>query len=79
MHNSERCSGETRMNSSEQKPMTVLLTPEQAAAALGVTAGTLSVWRCTKRYKLRYVKIGALVRYRQTDVEQFIASRVTAA
>ena len=34
-----------------------LLTPEQTAEMLGVTMGTLSVWRCTKRYPgLRYTK-----------------------
>ena len=29
-----------------------------AAEILGITAGTLSVWRCTRRYALPYLKIG---------------------
>ena len=52
-----------------------LLTPDQAAALLGLSAETLNVWRCTKRYKLPYVKTGRLVRYRLSDITQFIESR----
>lgn len=56
---------------------TELLTPQQTAARLGVTTGTLEVWRCTKRYPLRYVKIGGrFVRYRSEDIERFISERV---
>ena len=29
-----------------------LLTPQAAAEFLGMSAGTLAVWRCTKRYDL---------------------------
>jgi hypothetical protein len=46
-----------------------------AAEILGVTPGTLSVWRCVRRYKLPYTKIGRSVRYRVEDLERFIASR----
>jgi excisionase family DNA binding protein len=52
-----------------------LLTARQAAKLLGVTTSTLAVWRCTKRYPLRYVKIGGKVRYRQSDLVQFIEVR----
>jgi len=53
-----------------------LLTPRQAAQTLGVSAGTLAVWRCTRRYPaLRYVKVGSKVRYRQSDIERFLTSR----
>jgi hypothetical protein len=51
---------------------------KQAAEILGVTAGTLSVWRCTRRYPLPYVKIGRAVRYRMADIERFIESRTVA-
>lgn len=51
------------------------LTPPQTAELLGVTVGTLEVWRCTKRYPLPYVKVGKRVRYRTTDIDQFLASR----
>lgn len=52
-----------------------LLTPEQAAAMLGVTVGTLQIWRTTRRYSLRYIKAGRLVRYRLEDLQAFIESR----
>jgi excisionase family DNA binding protein len=52
-----------------------LLTAEQAAQILDVSAGTLSVWRATKRYALRYVKVGSKVRYRRDDLERFISLR----
>jgi len=55
---------------------TNLMTPEQVAEYLGVSAETLNVWRCTKRYNLPYVKAGRLVRYRSEDVQAFVASRI---
>jgi len=41
----------------------VLLTPEQTATRLGVTPGTLAVWRCTERHCLPYTYCGRLVMY----------------
>ena len=55
-----------------------LLTPEQAASILGVTAGTLNVWRTTRRYPLAYVKIGRKVMYRAQDIEDFAQSRTVS-
>ena len=52
------------------------LTPDQAAEILGVSVGTLSVWRSTKRYPLRYLKIGRTVKYRVKDLMDFAESRV---
>ena len=43
---------------------------------LGIETSTLAVWRSTKRYALPYVKVGRLIRYRESDVEAFIESRV---
>lgn len=60
----------------EGKKMTKLLTPEQTAERLGVLTKTLDVWRCTQRYALPYVKVGRLVRYRESDIEAFIESRL---
>lgn len=53
-----------------------LLTPSQVAECLGVTIGTLSVWRCTGRYPLCFIKVGRRVMYRQSDVENFVNGRV---
>jgi predicted DNA-binding transcriptional regulator AlpA len=47
----------------------------QAAELLGIKRGTLSVWRCTRRYPLPYVKVGRSVKYRIEDIERFLASR----
>jgi len=58
-------------------PAIELLTPQQTAALLGVTPGTLEVWRCTKRYPLRYIKIGGrFVRYRRQDIDHFINAQL---
>ncbi|MBB1318155.1 helix-turn-helix domain-containing protein [Shewanella sp. SR43-4] len=54
----------------------LLLTPAQVAEFLGVTSGTLSVWRCTGRYPLNFIKVGRRVMYRQSDVENFVNGRV---
>lgn len=52
-----------------------LLSEEQTAAYLGVTPRTLAVWRCMGRYNLPYVKTGRLVRYKQSDLDAWIARR----
>jgi excisionase family DNA binding protein len=49
-----------------------LLTREQASEFLGVSKGTLEVWACTKRYNLKYIKIGKNVRYRMQDLLNFL-------
>jgi len=56
-----------------------LLDENRAAEILGITAGTLSVWRCTKRYDLKYVRVGRAIRYRLADIERFIESRTVGA
>jgi excisionase family DNA binding protein len=52
-----------------------LLTRQEAAEYLGITSRTLAVWACVKRYNLPYVKIGRLVKYRRTDLDNFIQMR----
>lgn len=52
-----------------------LLTPRQVAEILGVTVGTLSIWRCLRRYDLPYKKIGRLVKYEVQAVADFIDRR----
>lgn len=49
-----------------------LLTPIEAAAILGVSPGTLAIWRCTKRYRLAYRKVGRKVMYDPRDISAFI-------
>ena len=52
-----------------------LLSPNECARLLGMSEGTLMVWRCTRRYPLNFIKIGGRVRYRRRDVEQFLEQR----
>jgi len=55
-----------------------VVSEKEAASILGITPGTLSVWRCLRRYPLPYVKVGRAVRYRLADIEEFMQSRTVA-
>jgi len=55
--------------------MSKLLTPQEAAAFLGLSVATLNTWRCTKRYNLPFVKIGGSVRYMEADLQKFVERR----
>lgn len=50
-----------------------------AAAYLGVTPRTLEVWRCTKRHAIPYIKVGRLVKYRQSDLDNWLAAQTVGA
>ena len=52
-----------------------LLNTTQAAEVLQVTPGTLMVWRSTKRYPLKFVRVGRNIRYRSSDLEAFLNAR----
>ena len=56
-------------------PLQSLIPPDQAAQTLGISPGTLQVWRSTGRYKLPFVKVGGRVMYRPEDVQAFIERR----
>ena len=60
-------------------PRNPLLSEQEAAALLGVKPATLQVWRSTKRYPLEYVKVGRLVRYRQSALDSFMQARTVHA
>lgn len=48
-----------------------------AARVLGVKTSTLAVWRSTGRYDLPYMKVGRLIRYRVSDLADFLAKFTT--
>lgn len=52
-----------------------LLTPTETAELLGVAVDTLTIWRCTRRVVLPFVKVGRHVRYTPEAVAEFIRSR----
>lgn len=56
-----------------------MLTPSQLAGALGVTTKTLERWRMTGDGP-PFVRVSRkVIRYRQPDVEAFLAGRVTTS
>lgn len=66
---------ENHSNPPHRDALNPLLHESVVAEILGVSPGTLRVWRSTGRYNLRFVKVGRHVRYRREDVESFINSR----
>jgi len=51
---------------------------KRAADALGLKPTTLAVWRSTGRYNLPYLKVGRLVKYRISDLAEFLARRTAS-
>lgn len=49
-----------------------LLTPLQAARILGVAPKTLANWRVTGTSGLQHIAVGGRIRYRSSDVNNFI-------
>lgn len=56
-------------------PINNLLTPKATADILGVSEGTLTVWRSVGRYDLKSTKIGRKVMYKPESVQEFIENR----
>lgn len=54
---------------------TDLLTDAQVAQLLDVSPKTLATWRSTGRYALPFLRIGARIRYRKSDVLAWLESR----
>jgi excisionase family DNA binding protein len=52
-----------------------LLTTREVAKLLKTAYSTLLTWRTTKRYPLKYIKVGRKVLYRRSDVMSFLESR----
>lgn len=56
-------------------PSEILHPNKSAAQYLGIEPGTLNVWRSTGRYDLAYIKVGRLVKYRQSVLDAFLLDR----
>jgi excisionase family DNA binding protein len=52
-----------------------LLTPIEAAAALGLKPQTLATWRIKGRYNLPYYRAGRRIRYKPQDLADWLNSR----
>jgi hypothetical protein len=57
--------------------ISALVAPSDAAKLLMTTVGTLAVWRSTKRYPLRFVRVGRKILYRVEDIQVFIEARTS--
>ncbi len=55
------------------KNSNVLLTEPEAAAVLRIAPTTLRDRRLRDRSRPRHVKVGALVRYRRQDIDEYLA------
>jgi hypothetical protein len=56
-----------------------LLNNDEAADFLGISPGTLVVWRCEKRYPVPYIKVGRKVLYDADDLRAWLVSRRVGA
>ena len=52
-----------------------LLTPDETADLLGIAKNTLTMWRCTRRVVLPFVKVGRHIRYTPEAIAAFVAER----
>ena len=59
-----------------ETPADRLRSCEYAAEFLATTPGTLAGWRCTRVVEIPYVKLGKAVRYRQSDLDAFVAANL---
>jgi excisionase family DNA binding protein len=48
------------------------LSTEQVADLLKVKELTVKSWRTRKTYPLKYIRLGRLLRYRRSDVDEFM-------
>jgi len=55
-------------------PRKRLLTRQEAAAYIGVAPQTLAGWSATERVHLPYVRVGSLIKYWQSDLDDFLAA-----
>jgi len=50
---------------------------DDAANYIGVAGPTLETWRCTGRVKIPFIRIGRLVKYRISDLDNFLSKQTT--
>lgn len=55
-------------------PADPLLSPNEAAEILGVKPQTLGVWRMTGRHNLPFIRVGGKIRYRASDLADWLES-----
>lgn len=56
-----------------------LMTDKDAASYLNLAVNTLAVWRSTKREDLPFIKLGRAVRYRKSDLDNWLNANTVGA
>lgn len=64
-------------NNSQTANPEPLMDRKAAATYLNVSPTTLAIWDCTRRYDLKPIKVGRLVRYRKEYLDAFLEERMT--
>lgn len=54
----------------------ILMCPKDVAEYLQVEIQTLAVWRLTKRHEIPFVKNGRFIRYRKSDIDEYISKNM---
>jgi excisionase family DNA binding protein len=52
-----------------------LLSTPEAAEYIGARPHSLETWRTSGRYRIPFVKVGRLVKYRRTDLDAWLYAR----
>jgi hypothetical protein len=65
-----------KIERAQSKNKDLMLDRREAAAFLSITIGTLATWKYAKRYSLPYIKVGRHVRYRASDLINFLESNL---
>jgi len=55
-----------------------MLDEREAAAYLGISASAMRKWRA-RQCGPKYARLGRIIRYRQSDMDAFVESRIIAA
>jgi len=63
----------------DAKALDRLLTTTEVAETWGFEPQTLRKWRCTGRGDLNFVRIGKSIRYRQSDIEAYLAKNTSTS
>jgi hypothetical protein len=50
-----------------------------AAEYIGTKPHTLEIWRSTGRHKIPYVRVGSRIKYKTSDLDDWLASRTVNA
>jgi len=63
----------------DAKALDRLLTTTALAETWGFEPQTLRKWRCTGSSDLQFIRIGKAIRYRQSDIEAYLAKNTSTS